>query len=118
MSAWPLHLFYLVTYPAIWLLNNLAGWTLALFGMRHRPEGELAVGEEELRHILASESESQLTEEKRELLDNVFELSDRIARQVMVPRSEVVYLDLQAPIEDNLKRARKVGFRTRSKTAA
>ena len=108
-SVVPLRIFYLVTYPAIWTFNFLADGLLRLFGIRPAQEGELAVGEEELRHILADEHESQLTAEKRELLDNVFELSDRIARHVMVPRSEVVYLDLLKSVEENLEIARHSG---------
>ncbi len=105
----PLYVFYIVTYPAIWLLNGMANGFLMLFGVKPAREGELAVSEEEIRQILADEHESRLTEEKRELLDNVFELSDRIARHVMVPRSEVVFLDIMLSVEENLETARASG---------
>ena len=88
-SLWvaaPLWFFYQVTYPGIWVLNQMANAFLRLFGIEPLRHGELAHSEEEIRSLLASEQETELSEPKRELLDNVFELSDRNARQVMVPR--------------------------------
>ncbi|MYH24440.1 MAG: HlyC/CorC family transporter [Holophagales bacterium] len=111
-SLWvaaPLWFFYQVTYPGIWVLNQMANAFLRLFGIEPLRHGELAHSEEEIRSLLASEQETELSEPKRELLDNVFELSDRNARQVMVPRTEVVYLDAEAPMEANLNRARRSG---------
>ncbi|MDE2978837.1 MAG: hypothetical protein OXU63_15135, partial [Acidobacteriota bacterium] len=87
----------------------MANAFLRLFGIEPLRHGELAHSEEEIRSLLASEQETELSEPKRELLDNVFELSDRNARQVMVPRTEVVYLDAAAPMDANLERARRSG---------
>jgi len=106
--ALPLHVFYRVTYPAIWLLNKAANGLLQLFGVEPATEGELGHSEEELRLLLASTAE-ELSQQKRELLDNVFELSHRVARQIMVPRGDVVYLSTTKPILDNLKLARTSG---------
>ncbi len=111
-SLWvaaPLWFFYQVTYPFIWVLNKMANGFLRLFGIRPVGHGEQAHSEEEIRRLLASTQEVKLSGPKRELLDNVFELSDRNARQVMVPRTEVVFLDDAAPMEANLKRARDSG---------
>ncbi len=107
--ALPLWAFYWATYPGIWVLNRMANAFLRLFGIEPVGHGELAHSEEEIRRLLASEEDTELSEPKRELLDNVFELSDRNARQVMVPRTEVVYLDATAPIDANLAFARRSG---------
>ncbi|HVS12398.1 MAG TPA: hemolysin family protein [Thermoanaerobaculia bacterium] len=110
-SLWvaiPLFVFYRVSYPAIWILNWMANAVLRLVGLE--PVGEDAIHEEEeIRRLLASHQESRLPEHKRELLDNIFELSHRVARQVMVPRAEVVFLDTLAPIEESLAIARETG---------
>ena len=50
--------------------------------------------EDELRLLLAHTKMEHQGQLKRELLDNVFELSHRIARQIMVPRADVVYLSI------------------------
>lgn len=110
--AWPLFAFYKVTYPAIWLLNLAANAILKLFGIAPLSNGEHAHDEEELRLLLASSTASQLSLPKRQLLGNIFELSNRIARQVMVPRGDVVYLSTERPLEDNLRVARE-SFHTR-----
>jgi CBS domain containing-hemolysin-like protein len=65
--------------------------------------------EEELRLLLSSSKESQLSTQKRELLDNIFELSHRMARQIMVPRQDVVYLSTTRPLAENLRIARRSG---------
>jgi CBS domain containing-hemolysin-like protein len=106
--ALPLHAFYWISFPAIWLLNRMSNASLRLVGLEP-VGGGAAQEEEEIRRLLASHQESRLTEHKRELLDNIFELSHRVARQVMVPRAEVVSLDTLAPIEESLEIARKTG---------
>jgi len=111
-SLWvsvPLWAFYWGTYPGIWVLNHMANAFLRIFGIEPVGHGELAHSEEEIRRLLASEQDADLSDPKRELLDNVFELSDRNARQAMVPRTEVVYLDATAAMKANLDRARNSG---------
>lgn len=107
--AYPLWFFYKLTYPAIWLLNHGANAILKLVGIEPVSEAELAQDEEELRLLLSSTPATSLPEHKRELLDNIFELSHRMARQIMVPRGDVVYLSTTEPLAKNLQIARKSG---------
>lgn len=109
MVALPLFVFYKVTYPAIWLLNHTANFLLKLVGIAPVSESEIAHDEEELRLLLASSNASHLSSQKRELLDNIFELSHRMARQIMLPRQDVVYLSTTRPIAENLRLARRSG---------
>ncbi|MFL6232402.1 MAG: hemolysin family protein [Thermoanaerobaculia bacterium] len=109
LVSFPLYAFYKLTYPAIWLLNHAANRLLRLFGVTPAAEGELAHDEEELRLLLSSSKESQLSTQKRELLDNIFELSHRMARQIMLPRQDVVYLSTDRSLAENLKMARRSG---------
>ena len=107
--ALPLYAFYKASYPAIWVLNHAANGILKSIGIEPVSEEELGPEEEELRLLLSSRHGTRLSEDKRELLDNVFELSHRMARQIMVPRADVVYLDAARPIEHNLAIARRSG---------
>lgn len=109
MVAYPLFVFYKLTYPAIWLLNHAANALLKLIGIAPVSEGEITHDEAELRLLLASSDSSDLPKQKRELLDNVFELSHRMARQIMLPRQDVVYLDATRPLAENLRTARRSG---------
>jgi CBS domain containing-hemolysin-like protein len=111
-SLWvaiPLYVFYKASYPAIWLLNHAANAILRPFGIPPANEAEIGHSEEELRRLLTTSQMGRQTVLKRELLDNVFELSLRLTRQIMVPRSDVVYLSTQRPLEENLRLARASG---------
>lgn len=107
--ALPLYGFFKITYPAIWVLNHSANAILRVLGIQPVSEHELGHDEEELRRLLASSHPERLSEQKQELLDNVFELSHRTARQVMIPRGDVVYLSVTQPMESNLHVARSSG---------
>jgi CBS domain containing-hemolysin-like protein len=109
-TALPLYAFYWIAYPAIWLLNRTANGILRLIGFRPANEHELGHTEEEMRLLLASRAGgAQLTDDKRDLLANVFELFDRVARQVMIPRGDVVYLRTSDTPEGSLELARSSG---------
>lgn len=108
-AALPLYLFYWAAFPAIWLLNRAANGILRLIRIQPASEHEIAHSEEELRLLLASRHSARLSDSKRDLLDNVFELFERVARQVMLPRSDVVYLSTQKSLAENLELARKSG---------
>jgi CBS domain containing-hemolysin-like protein len=92
----PLRWFYTLFKPAIWLLNAASNWVLLRI-LRVEPiaEGELAHSEEELRLIVReSEKSAEVTPLGRELVFNVLDLRDRVVRDIMTPRGEIVYLDL------------------------
>lgn len=103
-----LHAFYFVTYPAIWLLNGTSRALLRLVGIEPASEhAEMAHSPEELRLILASsEKAGILSEENREIIEGVFQFSKRTARQIMVPRTDVVLLSTTRTIEENLETIR------------
>lgn len=99
-----LHAFYIVTYPAIWVLSTITNAALRLFGIRHGGEGNLVQSQEELRAIIAhSEKAGILSEENREIIEGVFQFSKRTARQIMVPRTDVAVLSVRKSIEENLE---------------
>ncbi|MHB1682731.1 MAG: hemolysin family protein [Bacilli bacterium] len=102
-SALPLKAFYGVMYPAIWVLNKTAGGVLRLARVRPVTPGELAHSEEELRMLVAQSHESGVIDEtERELFNNVFAFADRVAREIMVPRTDMVCLFTDQTIEECL----------------
>jgi len=108
--AWPMHLFYRVSYPVIWALNGIANLALRGVGVRPASGQELAHSEEELRMILAASQESGvLTAQEGEILQNVFRFADLIVRQVMIPRGDVVTLNVATTFRENLELAKKGG---------
>src|SRR6202011_1895704 len=67
-----------------------------------------AHSEEELRLILEqSEKSQEVSPLGRNLLVNVLDLRERVVRDIMTPRGEVVYLDIEESFEENIEKALK-----------
>jgi CBS domain containing-hemolysin-like protein len=101
--ARPIQLFYKGMYPFIVFLNWSAAKFLGLFGLSMDPQQD-AHTEEEIR-ILVSESHKSGLIDQTELMlvDNIFDFSETMAREIMVPRTDMVVLNLHAPFEENVK---------------
>ncbi|HLL04743.1 MAG TPA: hemolysin family protein [Myxococcaceae bacterium] len=108
--ALPMRIFYFIFYPAIWLLNGIARRLLHAFGLNPASEAHEAHSEDELRFILHSSAEAgSITTSRAELLERVLEMAQKTARQVMVPRNQVKYLDVEEPLEKCIADARAAG---------
>ena len=83
-----------VSRPFIWLLSKSTDVLVRVLGGDPDARGE-EITEDELRGILASQQ--SLTPQERELIDDVFEAGEREVREVMVPRTEVDFLDATMP---------------------
>ena len=103
----PLGGFYILFKPAIWLLNKSSNFLLHRV-LRLQPVrgSELAHSEEELRLILQqSEKSADVSPLGRELVFNVLDLRDRVVRDIMTPRGEIVYLNVEDDFDTNVKKA-------------
>ena len=95
LFAIPIEVIAKATKPFIWLLTISTNAVLRIFGVDPQASREMMSGEE-LRDIVAAHEE--LTDEERELIDEVFEAQDRELREVMQPRTEVEFLDGEMPV--------------------
>jgi CBS domain containing-hemolysin-like protein len=103
----PLGLFYVLFKPAIWLLHQSANLFLVKL-LRIKPVAgvELAHSEEELRLILdQSEKSDEVSALGRDILVNALDMRRRVVRDIMTPRGEVVYLDIEDSFEQNVEKA-------------
>ncbi len=101
-TAIPLRVFHLFASPFLWISGGVTRGILRLLGTATEPETE-AHSEEELRLLMAeSHRLGQLSGQKRELLENIIDYTDRTARHVMIPRGDVAYLALARSLEENL----------------
>ncbi len=102
-TAIPLHLFYWVMYPAIKALQATANLVLKVFGLEPADGVESAHTEEELRMIVsASHAHGVLNSTERALLEAAIGFSERLVREIMIPRPDMVCLYLDRPLEQNL----------------
>jgi CBS domain containing-hemolysin-like protein len=110
--VWPMRLFHLLFYPVIWTLNAATHVVLRALGLKEQKEGEgEALEEEELKLMLWSSAEAGLIPNARaELLDRALSMMEKTARQVLVPRTQMKCLDLDATLEQNLSDARLAGY--------
>lgn len=95
VAAYPIEILARISRPVIGLLTVSTNVIVRLFGVDPHAQREAMSGEE-LRDIVAAHEE--LTEEERELIDEVFEAGNRELREVMVPRTDVVFLDGDMPV--------------------
>jgi CBS domain containing-hemolysin-like protein len=103
LTAGPLLAFNKLMFPAIWFLNKSAAAMIRLMGIREKTEAELAHTEEELRMIVSQSHESGVIDETElSLFDNIFDFSNRIAREIMVPRTDMVCLYTSKSFQENL----------------
>jgi CBS domain containing-hemolysin-like protein len=109
--AAPLELFYKISYPFIWMLNNTSLWMLRQVGIHPASEAELVHSEEELRMLFTSSHEHEGGSElQRKIVFNAMDLKRRIVRDVMRPRQEITALDTEASIIDCLEVAEKTRY--------
>ena len=95
-----------VLRPFIWLLNNTANVILRLIGLEPDNENDAGYSVPELKLMVeASEKLGVLENIEREMLHNVFDFGESIAHAVMVPRTEMIAVDADAPILDLIQLA-------------
>ena len=103
LFAKPLIGFYKVFYPFIWVLNSSSRLLVGFFGLKPASENELAHTEEELRIILSESYQSgEINESELTYVNNVFDFNNRIAKEIMVPRTEMVSISVDDQRDDIL----------------
>ncbi|CAI8986987.1 MULTISPECIES: hemolysin family protein [Bacillus] len=100
----PLIYFYRIMYPFIWALNGSARLVTGIFGLSPASEHEVAHSEEELRLILSESYKSgEINQAEFKYVNNIFEFDNRLAKEIMVPRTEIVGLYEDEPFETHIK---------------
>lgn len=108
--AWPLKAFYFIFRPFIWLLNGLANVLLKLIGIQPVPHAEIH-SEEELKMIISESAEGgAIQASERELIQNVFNFDDRLVKQIYTPRTQIVGMEADTPLQEAIAFAMKEGY--------
>lgn len=104
LTAVPILGILFLVRPLVWVMNSTANLLTVPLGLGRveRMEGARSQGAEEIR-VLASEAaaEGALTHQERSLILNTLSLGRRKAKQIMVPRVRVAYLDLRRSMAEN-----------------
>ena len=100
LVARPMRFLALVTRPFVRLLTSSTEGILRLMGQRER--ADQGVTEEEIHAMIDEGSEAGVIEEQeRAMVRNVFRLDDRQIGSLMIPRADIVYLDVEQTLEDS-----------------
>ena len=104
----PLSLFYILTFPLVVVFSRFSRAVLQLLGIESVQKEDIAHSEDELRMIVsASERGGVLDHMESRLIDNVFDFADRVAREVMVPRQDMICLYTDDTLQENLQAVRE-----------
>ena len=110
LVALPMRICYRVFYPFVHLLNRATQLLLMPLGIS-ADSREGVHTEEEARTILAeSLAGGRNSEVRRRLVERAFEFANKRARQFMIPRADIVFLDDERPLHENLEAARRLGY--------
>ncbi len=90
-----------IAYPLVWLINLMANGLLRLFGVRSENEHGNALSTAELRTIVA-EASTLIPARHQRMLLGILDLEDVSVDDVMIPRQEIIGIDLDEPWEKNL----------------
>lgn len=102
--AKPMRLFYLLMYPFIWVLNGSGNMFARFFGVKPSNEHDEAHSEEELKILLSESYEGgEINQSEYSYVSRIFNFDELAAREIMIPRIDLVVLDIDASIEENVE---------------
>ncbi len=108
--AGPLIVFTIATNPFIWMLNGTANATLRLFRLRQPGEHERVHSPEEIQMLVEqSQMAGSLGKQDARLLAGVFEFSEKNAREVMTPRTDMIALMVGESVAEAADRIAEAG---------
>ncbi len=104
--AMPMRWAATVAKPAVFMLAFATDAILRL--LRVRSGGAQAVTEEEIKHLVAEGAEQGVFDaHERNMVNRVLSFGDRTVDSLMTPRTDIVWLDITAPLADNLATMRE-----------
>jgi len=87
--------------PAIWLLNGAGNALLRVVKIQPASGHQLVHSVEELKMLVSASAESGVVEaEESEMLHAVFDFGSLVVRQVMIPRTEIIAVEADAPLDE------------------
>lgn len=100
--AVPIRVLSIVLTPVIWILNTISRGIFFLF--RIDPDKKDQMTESELRAIVdVSHEEGVIEKEEQKMITNVVDFGDAVAKDVMIPRTDMVCAEIDADYNDLLK---------------
>ncbi len=97
---WLINGIYFALYPFVFLLVRFSDFVMYKVGGKEALEAQWVSSEREIQFLINYIHEQGLLElEKREMLQNIFELGNTPAKEVMIPATKIISIDVNTPIE-------------------
>ncbi len=100
-ASFPLFVLLKLLSPAVWLINGLANFVLKPFGVKTDVELMEHLNREELR-TLVKEGGERIPDDHQRMLVNILDLEQATVEDVMIPRQDIVGIDLDDDWEEIL----------------
>lgn len=105
-SSYLLQLLLMIGYPFVWLVNGMANGLLYLFGVRQDDASEDHLSVEELRTVV--HEGSQIAGHHQDMMLGVLDLGKVTVNDIMVPRNEIIGIDIEDDLDDIISQIRAV----------
>lgn len=97
---WLINILYHALYPFVTVLLRIADHFFTSLGGTHVLEKQDVVSEKEIEFLIDYSDEKGLMEaEKTEMLQNIFSLGQTLVREIMIPKTDMVLIDVNAPFD-------------------
>jgi len=105
--TWFIRGWFFIAHPFIKLLVRFSSWFKGLFS---KIEQDREILEEELRLMVdLSAEQGDLDQEEKTIIHNIFELSETMVREIMVPRTDIKGFSIDTPLEEIVETVRETG---------
>ncbi|MET1248060.1 hemolysin family protein [Sporolactobacillus sp. STCC-11] len=102
--AYPLIWVHRLLFPFVWLLNEMSNWVTRMLGIKPEDRHDSALTEGELRLTLADSFKSgEISQGELRFMTRIFDFDERNAREIMVPRTEIVCIYKEDALEESLQ---------------
>ena len=108
--AYPLRWFTIVFKPFIWTMNWMSNGFLRLINIPPASEGDIHSTEELQLLVKQSADSGEIEEENYEIIKNAFDFTDHSAKQIMVPRQNIMSINIDDDKNDILKEILESGY--------
>jgi putative hemolysin len=108
--ARPMQLYIKLLSPLIWIFHMSSNTILKFFGVKDKPASPFVTEEEIKAMINIGEEEGTIEEDEKRLLHRIFEFGDTEVSEAMIPRTEMVTINIDDPVTDVLQLVSDKGF--------
>src|SRR5207244_13035135 len=100
-----------VMRPIVYVLTAVTRLILRILGGKAEVRGPFVTEEELKMLVTVGEEEGVLEEEEREMIHGIFEMGDMSVREVMVPRTDLVSIEVNQPVAQAVELVTKQGHK-------